>query len=56
MSSHIYNQAYSRNPRFYKLLRTLEAYKKIFDDQTTAVLSSDSELLKVLMRGENAVQ
>lgn len=49
-----YSQAYSKNPRFYKLLRTLEAYKKILDDKTTAILSSDSELLKVLMRGESA--
>ena len=51
-STRIYGQAYSRNPRLYKLLRTLEAYKKILDDKTTAILSSDSELLKVLMRGE----
>jgi membrane protease subunit HflC len=49
-----YSQAYSRNPRFYKLLRTLEAYKKVLDDKTTAILSSDSELLKVFMRGEAA--
>lgn len=49
-----YSQAYSKNPRFYKLLRTLEAYKKVFDDKTTAILSSDSELLKVWMRGETA--
>jgi membrane protease subunit HflC len=53
-STRTYSQAYSRNPRFYKLLRTLEAYKKILDDKTTAILSSDSELLKVLMRGEAA--
>ena len=53
-STRTYSAAYSRNPRFYKLLRTLESYKKIFDDKTTAILSSDSELLKVLMRGENA--
>lgn len=53
-STRIYSSAYSRNPRFYKLIRTLESYKKIFDDKTTAILSSDSELLKVLMRGENA--
>ncbi len=55
-STRTYSQAYSRNPRFYKLLRTLESYKKIFDDKTTAILSSDSELLKVLMRGESGVQ
>lgn len=53
-STRIYSQAYARNPRFYKLVRTLESYKKIFDDKTTAILSSDSELLRVLMRGENA--
>jgi membrane protease subunit HflC len=47
-----YGAAYSKNPRFYKLLRTLESYKKIFDDKTTAILSSDSELLKIMMRGE----
>lgn len=53
-STRIYSQAYSKNPRFYKLLRTLESYKKILDDKTTAILSSDSELLRVLMKGEAA--
>ena len=53
-STRIYSQAYSKNPRFYKLLRTLEAYKKILDDKTTAILSSDSELLRVLTKGESA--
>jgi membrane protease subunit HflC len=55
-STRTYSQAYSRNPRFYKLLRTLESYKKIFDDKTTAILSSDSELLKVMMRGEGGTK
>jgi membrane protease subunit HflC len=52
-STRIYGQAYSKNPSFYKLLRTLESYKKILDDKTTAILSSDSELLRVLMKGES---
>ncbi len=51
-STRIYGQAYSKNPHLYKLLRTLEAYKKVLDDKTTAVLSTDSELLKILMKGE----
>jgi len=51
-STRIYGQAYSKNPAFYKLTRTLESYKKVLDDKTTAILSSDSELLKVLMKGE----
>jgi membrane protease subunit HflC len=55
-STRVYGAAYSRNPRFYKLLRTLESYKKILDDKTTAILSSDSELLRILMRGESGVQ
>ena len=55
-STRIYGQAYTKNPRFYKLLRTLEAYKKVLDDKTTAVLSSDSELLKVLTKGEAGAQ
>jgi modulator of FtsH protease HflC len=55
-STRIYGQAYSKNPRFYKLLRTLEAYKKVLDDKTTAILSSDSELLKVLTHGEEGAR
>lgn len=55
-STRIYSRAYSRNPRFYKLLRTLESYKKIFGDNTTAILSSDSELLKIMMQGESAAR
>src|SRR6202049_572957 len=51
-STRVYGQAYSKNPAFYKLLRTLESYKKVLDDKPTAILSSDSELLKVLMKGE----
>ena len=51
-STRIYGQAYSRNPRFYKLLRTLDAYRKVLDDKTTAILSSDSELLRILTHGE----
>ena len=55
-STRIYGEAYSKNPRFYKLLRTLEAYKKVLDDKTTAILSSDSELLKILTHGEAAAR
>jgi len=55
-STRIYGQAYSKNPHLYKLLRTLEAYKKILDDKTTAILSSDSELLRLLTRGQSGAQ
>jgi membrane protease subunit HflC len=55
-ATRIYGAAYSANPRFYKLLRTLESYKKILDEKTTVILSSDSEFLKVLTRGEAAAK
>jgi membrane protease subunit HflC len=55
-SARVHGAAYSKNPRLYKLLRTLEAYKKVFDEKTTAIISADSELMRVLMRGENGVK
>ncbi len=47
----IYGQAFSREPEFYKMLRTLDAYKKAMDNKTTVVLSSDSEFLRLLTQG-----
>ena len=47
----IYADAHNRDPEFYKLVRTLEAYRKFLDDKTTVVLSSDSELLRLLTKG-----
>lgn len=55
-ATRIYGVAYSKNPRFYKLVRTLESYKKTLDDKTTAILSSDSELLRVLTKGEAGIK
>ncbi len=50
-STRIYGAAYSRDPQFYKTVRTLESYKKILDEKTTVVLSPDSDLLRLLVRG-----
>jgi membrane protease subunit HflC len=47
----IYNAAHSKDPEFYELLKTLETYRTILDDQTTVVLSADSPLLRLLTRG-----
>jgi membrane protease subunit HflC len=55
-ATRIYGQAYSKNPHFYKLQRTLESYKKVLDDKTTIILNSDSALLKVLTQGEAGVK
>ena len=46
----ISNAAHRKDPEFYELLKTLETYESILDDQTTVVLSADSPLLKLLTR------
>jgi membrane protease subunit HflC len=51
-AARVYGEAYSRNQQLYKLVRTLETYKKALDDQTTVILSSDSELMRLLTRGQ----
>ena len=55
-STRIYGAAYSKNPGFYKLVRTLDAYKRVLDDKTTAVMSSDSDLFRILTKGESAAK
>ncbi|MGO9112025.1 MAG: protease modulator HflC [Thermoguttaceae bacterium] len=45
-----YSEAHQKDPQFFELMRTLEAYKKIFDEKTTILLSGDSELLKYLRK------
>jgi membrane protease subunit HflC len=47
-AARIYASAYSKDPGFYKLTRTLQAYEKFLNDKTTVVLSTDSELLNLL--------
>ena len=44
----IYAEAYDADPAFYKFTRTLSSYKKVFGEQTTLVMSADSELLRLL--------
>ncbi len=49
-----YSEAHQKDPQFFELLRTLEAYKKILDEKTTILLSAESELLKYVSRGPAA--
>lgn len=44
----IYAEAYKDAARFYKFVRTLEAYEKSLDEKTVLVLPADSEFLKYL--------
>ncbi len=44
----IYAESFSKDARFYELTRTLETYKKILDDKTTLILSTESPLFRYL--------
>ena len=50
-ATRIYTEAHRKDPQFYELVRTLEAYEKFLDEKTTVLLSADSDLLKYLTRG-----
>jgi membrane protease subunit HflC len=54
-SIHILNEAHAKDPEFAELLQTLEAYKQIFNERTTLVLSGSNSLLKLLMQGVPSV-
>lgn len=44
----IYNNAFSKDPEFYSLYRTLQSYTKIVDDETMIILPADSPYAKIL--------
>ncbi len=48
----ILNAAHSRDPEFYRTMRTLDAYRDILNEKTTLVLSTSSSLLKNLVADE----
>jgi membrane protease subunit HflC len=50
-ATRIYGEAIARDPEFDEFTRTLEAYRKILDDQTTLILPSDSDLMRLLTEG-----
>ena len=50
-ATEIYAKAYNQSPeavKFYEFTRTMQAYKSIIADNTTIVLSTDSDLFKFL--------
>jgi len=50
-AARIYAEALGGDPDFYRFVRTLEAYDKIIDKDTTVVLPADSPLMKSLVEG-----
>jgi membrane protease subunit HflC len=44
----ITNEAHAQDPTFYEFLVTLDTYKKILNEKTTLIVSTDSPLFKLL--------
>lgn len=47
-AARIYNAAFSKDPEFYSLYRTLESYKKTIGEDTMIILPSDSPYARIL--------
>lgn len=52
-AAQIYNNAYSKDPEFYKLFRTLESYKKTINEETMIIIPSDSPYASLLSGAKN---
>jgi membrane protease subunit HflC len=52
-AARIYAEALASDPDFYRFARTLEAYDKIIDKDTTVILPADSPLMKILLGAPN---
>lgn len=44
----IYAKAYEKNPSFFDFLKSMELYKEILDENSTVIMSTDSDLFKRL--------
>jgi membrane protease subunit HflC len=47
----VLNAAHAEDPEFYRVMRTLDTYRKILNPKTTLVLSASSNLLRLLTEG-----
>ncbi len=50
-ATRVLNAAHLQDPEFYRILRTLDGYRKIIHPNTTLVLSASNRLLKLLTEG-----
>jgi membrane protease subunit HflC len=53
-AARIFAAAYGRDPDFYAFVRTLDAYRRTLSTGTTAILSPDSDFLRLLKRSGTA--
>ncbi len=54
-ATRIYAEAFSQDPEFFAFMKTLESYEKIIGDNTSLVISSDSDIYKYLKSVKNIV-
>jgi membrane protease subunit HflC len=47
-AARVYNEAFSQDPEFYDLFRTLESYKQTIDGETVIIIPSDSPYARTL--------
>ena len=47
-TTRIYAEAYTKDPEFYSFLRTLETYRKTIDENSTVILTTNSDYYKYL--------
>jgi membrane protease subunit HflC len=48
-STDIYAEAYERDPKFYRLIKSLDSYRNSIDENSVIMLSSDSEYFEPLV-------
>lgn len=46
----IYGEVYGQDPEFYSFYKTLESYKKVIGENTSLILSSESDLFRYLQK------
>ncbi|CDF59320.1 protease modulator HflC [Thermobrachium celere] len=51
-ATRIYNEAFNRDPEFYKFYRSMQAYKKIMNEKVKLVIPEDSEFAKYLFNSK----
>ena len=51
-ASRIYAAAYGKDPEFYQFMKTMETYRKTFDDKTWFIFSTEGEFLRYLKSTE----
>jgi membrane protease subunit HflC len=44
----IYAEAYNRDPEFYQFWKTLQTYEEVIDEDTTIIISPDSDFAKYI--------